>query len=133
MGGTEESTTIASAETSTGITEEVSEELTSKATDHATNDSSRESNKGISDFDQDFSDFSISASYAQNSPAGIGVDVNKIEGNEGGDSDRDGRSSFLLGGNEISSYSAAQGARQRRRRLYRHRRRVLRQLSKEVK
>ena len=132
MGGTEESTNIASAETSTGITEEVSEELTSKATDHATNDSSRESNKGISDFDQDFSDFSISASYAQNPPAGIGVDANKFGGNEGGDSDRDG-SSFLLGGTEISSYSAAQGARQRRRRLYRQRRRVLRQLSKEVK
>lgn len=129
MGATEESTSITSTETSTGITEEVSEELTSKATDHATNDSSRESNKGISDFDQDFS---ISASYAQNPPAGIDVDINKFGGNEGGDSDRDG-SSFLLGGTEISSYSAAQGARQRRRRLYRNRRRVLRQLSKEVK
>ena len=120
MDATEETTSAASTETSEGTTEET----TNVATGKVSNDASHESNKGDIDFNPDFS---VSLSYAQNSPAEIDVDINRFGGNGDGDSDQDG-SSFLLGGNEISSYSAAQGARQRRRRLYRNRRRVLRRL-----
>ena len=119
MGATEESTSAASTEASEATAEETTN------VDQVSYGASHESNEGNEDFNQDFS---VSLSYAQNTPAEIGGDVNKFGGNVDGDRDRDG-SSFLLGGSEVSSYSAAQGARQRRRRLYRNRRRVLRRPS----
>ena len=121
MGATEKSTSAASTEASEGTTEET----TNVATDQMSYGASHESNEGNEDINQDFS---VSLSYAQNTPTEIGGDVKKFGSNVDGDRDRDG-SSFLLGGNEASSYSAAQGARQRRRRLCRNIRRVLRRLS----
>ena len=121
MGATEESTSAASTEASEATTEET----TNVATDQVSYGASHESFEGNEDFNQDFS---VSLSYAQNTPNEIGGDVNKFNGNVDGDRDRNG-SSFFLGGSEVSSYSAAQDARQRRLPLYRNKRRVLRRLS----
>ena len=146
MGGTEESTSEVSEEATeeTGLptleptvggtdesTSEVSEEATEETTNAASQDTSEETTSKPSDQstkdglvppdDWDFeNDFSISTSYAHGSTVGTNVDFNRD-----GFGDREG-SSFFVGGRDISSYSAAQGARQRRRRVYRNRRRVLR-------
>ena len=123
VGGTEEITSEvseeATEETTNVASQDASEETTSKDSEQSTKDGL------VTQDDLDFeNDFSISTSYAHGSTVGTNVDFNR-DGFGGSDGDREG-SSFFVGGRDISSFSAAQGARQRRRRVYRNRRRVLR-------
>ena len=123
LDSTEESTSEvseeATEETTNAASQDASEETTSKDSEQSTKDGL------VTQDDLDFeNDFSISTSYAHGSTVGTNVDFNR-DGFGGSDGDREG-SSFFVGGRDISSFSAAQGARQRRRRVYRNRRRVLR-------